>query len=145
MKKISLLIIMTLLIFVGCTKQSAPNYSIEGSQSQAIKEMIDAVNEKNAEKYVEAFAENVQVFVGAEMKIEGRDALQANRANHFKNHPDIRSEIQHLVEVDNKVIMHDKLWLKKSDTKGSDLVEIFTFENGKVVKIDVIQPKDLFQ
>jgi len=119
--------------------------SFEGSQSKIIREMIESVNEKDAEKYVKGFAETVQVFVGAELKLDGRNALQANRANHFTNHPYVRSEIIHLVEVDNKVIMHDKVWLRKADKTGRDLVEIFTFENGKVVRIDVIQPKDLFQ
>ncbi|MCF6348502.1 MAG: nuclear transport factor 2 family protein [Flavobacteriaceae bacterium] len=146
MKTIPLIIIIiTLLTLFGCNEQNVTNYSIEGKQSRIIKEMIDAVNEKDAEKYVKGFAEKVQVFVESEMKVNGRNALKLNRANHFKNHPNVRSEIQHLVEIDNKVIMHDKVWLKESDKKGRNIVEIFTFENGKVVKIDVIQPKDLFQ
>ncbi len=145
-KKISLITaILTLITFLGCKEQNESNYTIEGEQSRIIKEMIDAVNEKDAEKYVKGFAENVQVFVESEMKVNGRTALKLNRANHFKNHPNVRSEIQHLVEVDNKVIMHDKVWLEESDKKGRDLVEIFTFSEGEVVKIDVIQPKDLFQ
>ena len=79
------------------------------------------------------------------MKINGREDLKANRANHFKNHPHVRSEIQHLVEIDNKVIMHDKVWLDDSDTEGQNIVEIFTFENGEVIRVDVIQPTDLFR
>ena len=77
--------------------------------------MIHAVNEKNAEKYVHGFAEDVKIFVESGMKISGREKLKANRANHFKNHPNVRSEIQHIVEIDNKVILHDKVWLEKSD------------------------------
>ena len=69
--------------------------------------MIEAVNEKDAEKYVAGFAENVQVFVESEIKVNGREDMKANRANHFKNHPDVRSEIQHLVEIDNRVVLHD--------------------------------------
>ena len=33
---------------------------------------------------------------------------------------------------------HPMTWFAK------DIVEIFTFENRKVVRVDVIQPKDLF-
>ena len=60
-------IIISFTLF-GCNKQNLTNYSIEGEQSKIIKEMIDAVNEKDAEKYVKGFAEKVQVFVESEMK-----------------------------------------------------------------------------
>ena len=79
------------------------------------------------------------------MKVNGREDMKANRANHFKKHPNVRSEIQHLVEIDNKVILHDKVWLDESDKTGQNIVEIFTFENGEVSRVDVIQPKDLFR
>lgn len=142
MKTISFAILT--MILLGCNKPPAKDYAEMGKQSRIIKEMIDAVNEKDADKYVKEFTENVQVYVESELKVNGRSALRKNRENHFNNHPDVRSEIQHLVEIDNKVIMHDKVWLRKSDKIGSDIVEIFTFENGNVVRVDVIQPKDLF-
>ncbi|MEO0468018.1 MAG: nuclear transport factor 2 family protein [Bacteroidota bacterium] len=132
------------LIFTAC-QSPGPSYEIAGPQSQTIADMIEAVNEKNAEKYVKGFAEDVQVFVASEMKINGREALQANRANHFQNHPEVKSKIQHLVEIDERVILHDKVWLDESDQNGQDIVEIFTFENGAVVRVDVIQPENLFR
>lgn len=52
-----------------------------------IEKMIDAVNAKDAGKYVEGFTDSVKVFVDAELKIEGKGALQQNRANHFDSHP----------------------------------------------------------
>lgn len=107
--------------------------------------MIDAVNDKNSEKYVEGFANDVQVFVESQMKVDGRENLRKNRAKHFETHPNVRSEIQHLVEIDNKVILHDKVWLNESDKVGQNIVEIFTFDSGKVIRVDVIQPNDLFR
>ena len=134
-----------LLVFVlGCSEKDKTNQD-EGVQSVTIRNMIKAVNEKGADKYVEQFSDNVQVYVELVLKINGKEALTVNWANHFQNHPDVRSEIQHLVEIDNKVIMHDKVWLRQSDIEGSDIVEIFTFQNGKVVRVDVIQPKHLFK
>ena len=106
---------------------------------------ILSFDEKNAEKYVIGFADNVKVYVESELKVNGREDMKANRANHFKNHPNVRSQIQHLVEIDNKVILHDKVWLDESDKIGQNIVEIFTFENGKVARVDVIQPNDLFK
>ena len=107
--------------------------------------MIAAVNEKDAEKYVAGFGDKVQVFVASEMKVDGRGNLMKNRASHFDSHPNVRSEIQHLVEIDNKVIMHDKVWLNEYDKVGQNIVEIFTYENGKITRVDVIQPSNLFR
>ncbi len=145
MKKVIQILILILVLVIGCDTKKSPKYEIAGEQSRIIKEMIDAVNEKNAEKYVKGFADKVQVFVESEMKVDGKENLVKNRAKHFKNHPNVRSEIQHLVEIDNKVIMHDKVWLNEADEIGRNIVEVFTFENGKVVRVDVIQPVDLFR
>ena len=145
MNKLILTLTILGILSISCNTVPKSNYEIKGTQSKIIAEMINAVNEKNAEKYVIGFAENVQVFVESNMKVDGRADLKTNRANHFKSHPNVRSEIQHLVEIDNKVILHDKVWLEESDQSGQDIVEIFTFENGKVSRVDVIQPKDLFK
>lgn len=142
--RIPLTIVLSFLL-IACSTQQKPDYEIAGEQSKIIEEVITAVNQKNAELYVKGFADNVQVFVASELKVDGKENLVKNRAQHFKNHPEVRSEIQHLVEIDNKVIMHDKVWLNKSDKTGQNIVEIFTFKNGKVIRIDVIQPKNLFQ
>ena len=145
MKRILRYLALASFLISGCESGKSKEFEIAGDQSMVIKEMIDAVNEKDAEKYVVGFDESVQVFVGSEIKVEGKNNLRKNRAKHFKNHPKVRSEIQHLVEIDNKVVMHDKVWLNDSNDFGQDIVEIFTFENGKVVRVDVIQPKNLFQ
>ncbi len=105
--------------------------------------MITAVNKKDAHQYVKNFSEDVQIYLDSELKLSGRNSLQHNRDEHFKKYPNVRSEIQHLVEIDNKVIMHDKVWLNPSD-KGRDIVEIFSFEDSKIFKVEVIQSKDFF-
>lgn len=148
MGRIFIIIFMLFFTSIACHEKavdSTKGMAVEGEQSKMIRQIIDAVNEKNAAKYVENFAENVQIFVASDLKVEGRNQLKTNRANHFKNHPNVKSEIQHLVEIDDKVIMHDKVWLDGEENKSQDIVEIFTFENGKITKVEVIQPKNLFQ
>ena len=137
--------ILASLLTIGCESGRNSDYEIAGEQSMVIKEMIVAVNEKDAQKYVVGFDDSVQVFVDSDMKVDGKNNLWENRATHFERHPNVRSEIQHLVEIDDKVIMHDKVWLNDTNDIGQDIVEIFTFKNGKVVRVDVIQPKDLFR
>lgn len=40
--------------------------------------------------------------------------------------------------------MNDRVWLNADQAEPAEIVEVFTFENGKIVSIDVIQPDDLF-
>ncbi|MEM8909396.1 MAG: nuclear transport factor 2 family protein, partial [Bacteroidota bacterium] len=124
MKNTFLLLGGLALLLSACdqpTVQSTSNR--EGAQSEIIRNLIAAVNAKDAEKYVEGFAEQVQIYVDTLLRIEGRNRLKDNRAKHFQQHPQVRSEIQHLVEIDNKVIMHDKVWFDTSDPIGKDIVE----------------------
>ncbi|MEL6390998.1 MAG: nuclear transport factor 2 family protein [Bacteroidota bacterium] len=139
------LLCFSLILFFGCSEDPQTESPILGPQSQIIVSMIEAVNQKDAKAYVRGFAPDVQVFVESEEKISNRQNLMANRSNHFQSHPHVRSEIQHLVEIDNRVIMHDKVWLDESDIQGQDIVEIFTFRDGEVIRVDVIQPQDLFR
>ena len=136
------------LLLLSCTEsidnKTNSNY-LSTALTVKVSAIIDAVNQKNADQYVKDFAEDVQVFVEAELKVNGKESLLANRTKHFEHHPNVRSEIQHLVEIDNKVILHDKVWLNDSNSPGKDIVEIFTFENGLIKKVEVIQPKDLFE
>lgn len=109
MNTIKTLSVLFCLCFIGCTNNSKPTYEISGKNSKTIVSIIDAVNEKSAEKYVLRFDQNVKIFVESDIRIHGRKNLKANRENHFKNHPNVISEIQHLVEIDDKVILHDKV------------------------------------
>lgn len=105
--------ICILFFLVGCSKDKKEKWG-GGIQSQIIVDMIEAVNEKNAENYVKEFDKNVKVYKESDMKINGRNGLKENRASHFRSNPNVRSEIQYLIEIDNKVVLHDKVWLDDS-------------------------------
>jgi len=144
MNRAPLFLVLT-LIFTTVSGFSQENHQIVvGAKSQAIIDMISAVNKKDAVAYVNNFSDSVKVYVESELKVNGKYALRENRHAHFKKHPKVRSEVQHVVEIDDKVILHDKIWLDgKNDPQ--DIVEIFSFENNEVVRDDVIQPKNLFK
>ncbi|MEO1450729.1 MAG: nuclear transport factor 2 family protein [Bacteroidota bacterium] len=144
MKRYRFILGLLALLTFAC-QSPQPSYIISGPQSQLVANLIAAVNEKDAEKYVAGFAEEVEIVVEREVRIKGRDLVRANRAAHFEAHPEIRSEILHIVEIDNKVVLHDKVWLSAADQEGQDIVEIFTFQGGVVVRMEVIQPRLLSQ
>ncbi|MBS9460921.1 hypothetical protein KIM67_00760 [Flagellimonas sp. 389] len=124
--------------------------SQEVSKSDRAKSIVDAVNKKNPKQYVENFSDSVKVYMYEEdgsfvLRVDGKKALFKNREAHLKNHPQVRNEIQHLAEIDNRLIMHDIVWLAPKIKEGSSVVEIFTFdETGKIIRVDVIQQKNLF-
>ena len=139
-------------LFITIVALSLPTLSRsqEMSKSDRAKSIVSAVNQKNAKMYVANFSENVKVYMygedgNFELKIDGIEALYTNRAQHLKNHPEVRNEIQHLAEIDNRLIMHDKVWLTPDRKEGSSVIEIFTFdEEGKIIRVDVLQEKNLF-
>ncbi len=124
--------------------------SQEVSKSDRARSIVDAVNKKDPEQYVENFSDDVKVYMYEEdgsfvLRVDGKEALYVNRAAHLKNHPAVRNEIQHLAEIDNRLVMHDIVWLNPESKEGSSIVEIFTFdETGKISRVDVIQQKSLF-
>jgi hypothetical protein len=108
--------------------------------------IIDAVNIKNPRLYASFFAEQavVKLYDGA-VRVRGRASLLENRSRHFTLYPQTRSEIQHLVEIGNVVIMHDRVWLTDDQKTPAEIVEIFHFNEADLIdRVDVIQPVDLF-
>ncbi len=125
--------------------------SQEVSKSDRARNIVKAVNEKDAKLYVENFNNDIKVYMYGEdgnfiLKVDGIEALYKNRSAHLKKHPHVRNEIQHLAEIDNRLIMHDKVWLTPNKKEGSSVVEIFTFDDiGKIIRVDVIQQSNLFE
>ncbi|MEO0422546.1 MAG: nuclear transport factor 2 family protein [Pseudomonadota bacterium] len=119
-----------------------PSSSHHLSQVEAI---IAAVNARDADAYVAVFAADAQVHMfRGERRIDGRDALRENRARHFARFPEVRNELVHLVAIDDRVVMHDRVKLTSQQRSWTDIVEVFTFEGGKIVRVDVLQPSGLF-
>ena len=112
------------------------------TRADAARTIIRAVNAQDAELYVSVCAENVVVKIyDGPVRVTGRQTLQENRARHFALYPQIRAEIQHLVEIGDVVIMHDRVWLSPGTQALGDIVEIFTFDDeGLIGKIDLVQP-----
>ncbi len=110
-----------------------------------VRGIVAAVNAGDADAYVRRFAPDVQIHMlhGA-LRIDGRDALRENRARHFQRYPNVRNELVHLVAIDQRVVMHDRVKLYSDQERWADIVEVFTFEQGEIVRVDVVQPDDLF-
>lgn len=139
---------MVLAVLLSALSSSAA-LSAEPSQNprsltDSVKLIIEAVNRKDPDQYVSVFDEAVVIRMHqGSTRIAGRDALRRNRSQHFARFPAAHSEIQHIVEIDAKVVLHDKVWLHGLKTDPANIVEIFTFRNGLIVEVEVIQPEGL--
>lgn len=140
----------SLMIFLVVLLTPAFVFAQHMSKTDRARSIVQAVNDKDAAKYVENFSEDVKVYMYGEngdfiLRVDGKEALYENRLNHFRSHPEVRNEIQHLAEVDNRLVMHDLVWLTPDRKKGSNVLEIFTFnDEGKIARVDVLQDSNLF-
>lgn len=106
----------------------------------AARTIVAAVNARDAALYASVFAENavVRLYDGP-VRISGRSAIEENRRRHFAAHPNMRCELQHLVEIGDVVVMHDRVQLT-TDAEASDIVEIYSFDEKELIsKVDVVQ------
>lgn len=129
------------VLLLACSSKTET--TIVSAKSQTMIAMKTAVNQKDADQYVKRSRDDVEIYLGPRLRIQGKQVLRENRAKHFLKHPNIKSEIQHLVAIDDKIVMHDNVWLH-DNKEGKNIVEIFSFENNEIIRVDVIQPKDLF-
>ncbi|MEO1035509.1 MAG: nuclear transport factor 2 family protein [Pseudomonadota bacterium] len=118
--------------------------TLASEQIAAVRQIIEAVNSKNVEQYVDVFADDaiVQLYRGP-VRVNGKTDLLENRGRHFERFPEAASEIQHVVEIDNIVVLHDRVWLHGRDGAFADIVELFEFRNGLIVRVEVIQQRGL--
>jgi hypothetical protein len=116
-----------------------------GKRLEAVRGIITAVNARDADAYVANFAEDVIVrLYEGDVRVRGRQAMRENRRQHFARYPHVRNELRHLVAIDDRVIMHDRVRLDRRSGQPVDVVEVFTFDaDDRIVQIDVIQPRDV--
>lgn len=143
--KYTIVVIPLIIWLVGCAPKEINQLS-ETPKLDAARNIVEAVNAKESEQYVRDLHEDVIVTMyDGEIRLRGKQAIQANRENHFQIFPNARNELVHLVEIDNRVVMHDKVWLNGNESQPSDIVEIFTFDGDKIVRIDVVQTQGLLE
>ncbi|MFK8016036.1 MAG: nuclear transport factor 2 family protein [Gammaproteobacteria bacterium] len=132
-------------VLVSACAITSPADDADQQMLAAAGNIVDAVNAKNSDQYVRDLADDVIVTMyDGEVRLRGRDAVRANREQHFLSHSEARNKLVHLVAIDQRVVMHDQVWLRAGQANPADIVEVFTFENGAIVRIDVLQPTDLF-
>lgn len=111
---------------------------------EAVRGIIAAVNARDADAYIANLAEDVIVkLYEGDVRIRGRQAVRENRMRHFERYPQLRGEPLHAVAIDDRVILHDRVWLDRRAGQPAEVVEVFTFDaHDRIVLVDVIQPRD---
>ncbi|MEO1078279.1 MAG: nuclear transport factor 2 family protein [Pseudomonadota bacterium] len=134
------------VLVLGCSLALHAGAAESGrSRLDAASNIVAAVNAKDAVLYTRDLAEDVVVAMyDGDIRLRGRAAVRANREEHFRRHPAVRNELVHLVEIDDRVVMHDRVWLTPEQEQAADIVEVFTFSGAEIVRIDVLQPGSLF-
>ena len=141
------LIFLTYFFVAACSSNDEPKSVLANTPKLAAAEnIVNAVNNKDASQYAKDLHTDVIVkMYDGEIRLSGREAVIENRKRHFESNSNAKNLLIHLVEIDDRVIMHDQVWLNgNTEKEPSEIVEIFTFKDNKIIQIDVIQPADLF-
>ena len=141
------LLLLACFLVAGCSLNHEPKTVLANTPKLAAAEnIVNAVNNKDVSQYAKDLHTDVIVkMYDGEIRLKGRAAVIENRKRHFESNSNAKNLLIHLVEIDDRVIMHDQVWLNgNTEQEPSEIVEIFTFKDNEIIQIDVIQPADLF-
>lgn len=110
------------------------------THAELIQQQVDAYNERNLEKFVSCFADDIQVFNYGEnaASINGKEALIKSYQSVFENSPELQAKIINRIVFDNKVIDHEHV-TGRVGIEFIDLVVIYELKDEKVHQVTYIK------
>lgn len=98
-----------------------------------VEQQLKAYNNRDIEAFVNAFAQNVQVYnFPNKLNYEGRDKMRKGYANFFANAKDLHCKIVKRIVKGNIVIDEE---LVTANGRTFDAVAIYEIENGTITKV----------
>jgi hypothetical protein len=91
---------------------------------EIMKKQVESYNDKDIEKFIECFSEDVEFF-----------DLKDGKRKLFTNSPELKLVIKNRIIVGNFVTDHEFVTGVKKYPNGGEVISINLIENGKVRKI----------
>ena len=115
----------------------AQNLSIE----QVVQCNLEAYNNRDLEKFISWFSEDVELYSFSEMKLvaSGKPAIEKLYKELFEASPDLHSTILKRIVFDNKVIDHESIVGRKGSKDVLEIVMIYEVKDGKIFKMTSIR------
>ena len=126
------------LLFINLTTMNfAQNLSVE----QIVQRNLEAYNNRDLEKFMSWFSEDIELYSFSEMKLvaSGKPAIEKLYKELFEASPNLHSTILKRIVFDNKVIDHESIVGRKGSKEVLEIVMIYEVKDGKIFKMTSIR------
>ena len=117
------------------------NYAQNLSVEQIVQSNLDAYNNRDLEKFMSWFSEDIELYSFSEMKLvaSGKPAIEKLYKELFAASPNLNSTILKRIVFDNKVIDHESIVGRKGVSDVLEIVMIYEVKDGKIFKMTSIR------
>ena len=126
------------LLFLNFTAMNfAQNLSVE----QVVQSNLEAYNNRDLEKFMSWFSEDIELYSFSEMKLvaSGKPAIEKLYKELFDASPNLHSTILKRIVFDNKVIDHESIVGRKGSKDILEIVMVYEVKDGKIFKMTSIR------
>lgn len=126
------------LLFINITLM---NFAQNLSTEQIVQSNLEAYNNRDLEKFMSWFSEDVELYNFSEMKLiaSGKPAIEKLYKELFETSPNLHSTILKRIVFDNKVIDHESIVGRKGASDVLEIVLIYEVKDGKIFKMTSIR------
>ena len=127
-----------IFLFINLTTMNfAQNLSVE----QIVQSNLEAYNNRELEKFMSWFSEDIELYSFSEMKLvaSGKPAIEKLYKELFEASPNLHSTILKRIVFDNKVIDHESIVGRKGASDVLEIVMIYEVKDGKIFKMTSIR------
>ena len=117
------------------------NFAQNLSTEQIVQSNLEAYNNRELEKFMSWFSEDVELYSFSEMKLvaSGKPAIEKLYKELFEASPNLHSTILRRIVFDNKVIDHESIVGRKGSKDVLEIVMIYEVKDGKIFKMTSIR------
>jgi len=117
------------------------NFAQNLSTEQIVQNNLEAYNNRDLEKFMSWFSEDVELYSFSEMKLvaSGKTAIEKLYKELFAASPNLHSTILKRIVFDNKVIDHESIVGRKGASDVLEIVMIYEVKEGKIFKMTTIR------
>ncbi len=126
------------LLFINLTTM---NFAQNLSTEQIVQSNLEAYNNRDLEKFISWFSEDIELYSFSEMKLVagGKPAIEKLYKELFTASPNLHSTILKRIVFDNKVIDHESIVGRKGASEVLEIVMIYEVKDGKIFKMTSIK------
>ena len=132
---------MKRLLFLLFLNFTAMNFAQNLSVELVVQSNLEAYNNRDLEKFISWFSEDVELYSFTEMKLiaSGKPAIEKLYKELFEASPELHSTILKRIVFDKKVIDHESIVGRKGSKDILEIVMIYEVKDGKIFKMTSIR------